>query len=769
MIVHNFARQSELQRFPAVPPHRRVRAGTQEITLKHRSFALASLAILAACGETPTNPTELVATAARKPAAAALTQQVYASGVTPVTAYDPIFPAVADPTWPTTSCTANPAVGPNASWQNPHPAVTGFYHPWINDWFTGAGWINAWDERNWQGVPPSKGPDGQSWTKYETQVQGTGSFVIQLLADNCSWIYLDGNLVGVQNTTPTTVSYGLTLNGTHTLSFIIFDGGGAAGGKFKLETTTNPPPPLNNDLDGDGHPNATDAFPLDPLRWDAANAISNGSFERPIIGATWSPNADKYPWQTFDTQGQGLPGWHVDAGNVDTQSGEVAFQLTGVPDGVQVLDLNSAAVSQSVTTKAHYKYRVSFALSKNYVCVSGNASVHVSFGGGSQDFTFMPRPGEAATNMRWDADTFEAVSTGTATTLQFTATEFGGCGGPEIDAVKVEEIGPADVTPPSIIPTVTGTLNGDWYTSNVGITWAVSDLESAVSSTSGCDASSVTQDTNGVTFTCTATSAGGVATRSVTIKRDASAPVITPTVVGTLGLASWYTSNVTVSWTTADATSGIASTSVGCTATTTAADNAGTTYACTATNGAGLTATQSVTAKRDATKPNVVYTGNLGSYTVDQSVAITCAASDAMSGVASTTCANIAGYAYAFTIGANNYSATAKDVAGNLNSASTSFTVKVTPASLCALVKRFVTKSEIAKSLCEQLVNGENDKPEAGDDGKSKGDGKGDGKGEVKSPTQSDLKDFREHVQAQAGKGLSAANANLLIALSKYL
>jgi hypothetical protein len=54
----------------------------------------------------------------------------------------------------------------------------------------------------------------------------------------------------------------------------------------------------------------------------------------------------------------------------------------------------------------------------------------------------------------------------------------------------------------------------------------LTDAESAVGSTSGCGATTVNRDTKGTTFTCKATSAGGTSTKSVTIKRDTSKPVI---------------------------------------------------------------------------------------------------------------------------------------------------------------------------------------------------------------------------------------------------
>jgi hypothetical protein len=84
---------------------------------------------------------------------------------------------------------------------------------------------------------------------------------------------------------------------------------------------------------------------------------------------------------------------------------------------------------------------------------------------------------------------------------------------------------PGDSTAPLITPVVIGTAgtNG-WYLSNVSVTWNVVDAESAIGSSQGCGPTSVTSDTSGTTFTCTAMSAGGSSTASVTIKRDTAAP-----------------------------------------------------------------------------------------------------------------------------------------------------------------------------------------------------------------------------------------------------
>ena len=86
---------------------------------------------------------------------------------------------------------------------------------------------------------------------------------------------------------------------------------------------------------------------------------------------------------------------------------------------------------------------------------------------------------------------------------------------------------PPDTTPPEIEPVVTGPDGLDfWYRGDVLVQWQVSDPESEVSSTEGCDEVSVVQDTTatGIRFTCIATSAGGTSEHTVVIRRDTQAP-----------------------------------------------------------------------------------------------------------------------------------------------------------------------------------------------------------------------------------------------------
>lgn len=93
-----------------------------------------------------------------------------------------------------------------------------------------------------------------------------------------------------------------------------------------------------------------------------------------------------------------------------------------------------------------------------------------------------------------------------------------------------------DTTPPQVTATVNPPAPDGadgFYTGNVTVTWTVTDAESTPT-TSGCEPVTISSDTGdaGTTLTCTATSAGGVTSKSVTIKRraatvDAKAPQTT--------------------------------------------------------------------------------------------------------------------------------------------------------------------------------------------------------------------------------------------------
>ncbi len=84
----------------------------------------------------------------------------------------------------------------------------------------------------------------------------------------------------------------------------------------------------------------------------------------------------------------------------------------------------------------------------------------------------------------------------------------------------------SDFTPPVITPVITGTQSGGVYSSVVNVTFDVVDNESTATPGVGCGPATVSTD--GTTqLTCTASSAGGSATKTVIILRDTTPPVPT--------------------------------------------------------------------------------------------------------------------------------------------------------------------------------------------------------------------------------------------------
>jgi len=195
-----------------------------------------------------------------------------------------------------------------------------------------------------------------------------------------------------------------------------------------------------------------------------------------------------------------------------------------------------------------------------------------------------------------------------------------------------------DSTAPLITPNVTGTLGkNNWYTSNVNVSWNISDDESDISSTTGCDTTTLTQDTSGITLTCTAENSVGLSrSASVTIKIDQTAPVVRATLSGEQGTNGWFVSVVDVRWEIAN--SGAAVTSkVNCDPTTLTQDTAGLVVSCSATNEAGLTGIGTTRVKIDTTGPyiDLVNPEDFGIYVLNQpDVVIQWAVRDASSSIA---------------------------------------------------------------------------------------------------------------------------------------
>lgn len=224
---------------------------------------------------------------------------------------------------------------------------------------------------------------------------------------------------------------------------------------------------------------------------------------------------------------------------------------------------------------------------------------------------------------------------------------------------------------------------------------------------------------------------------------DSTPPVIAASVSGPHGNGSWYVGAVSVSWSVSDPESAVSSW-FGCGPSTIGFDTAGTSLTCTATS-AGGTSAQSVTVQVDATPPGVVYSGNAGTYAVNEQVTIGCDSSDATSGVASDTCVDVDAPAYSFGGGDHTLSAAATDVAGNAGAGSTTFTVVVDAAGLGALIDALVGDSGVASSL-KSKVDAIFDAPNA-------------------NAARGKIGALRNEIEAQTGKAIDEDSAEILLGL----
>ena len=253
-------------------------------------------------------------------------------------------------------------------------------------------------------------------------------------------------------------------------------------------------------------------------------------------------------------------------------------------------------------------------------------------------------------------------------------------------ALSATEIGALvniDSTPPTIAPVFTGTLgNNGWYTGDVSVSWSVSDGESAVPSSTGCSTSNVTTNTSGITFTCSATSAGGTGTQSVTIKRDANAPA---TSCGTAD-GVWHAADVAIACTSSDGVSGLAaagdasfnlSTSISA-GTETSGASTGSRQVC---DMAGNCSTANPVGgnRVDKKAPTISITSpTAGNYLLNQAVVVAFICNDGGSGVAGCTGTNANGGALdTAPVGNKTFTVNSADNVGNAASpTSVNYTVK---------------------------------------------------------------------------------------------
>jgi len=228
-----------------------------------------------------------------------------------------------------------------------------------------------------------------------------------------------------------------------------------------------------------------------------------------------------------------------------------------------------------------------------------------------------------------------------------------------------------DLTPPVITPIVSGPQgSGGWYVGDVQITWALDDPDSGITTAAGCNAATLDSDTSGTRFTCTATSTGGTVSRTVTIKRDATAPSIVAAAATAPNAAGWYNADVAVGFSCSDALSGLAN---ACAPTQTmSAEGTSASSAVTVRDAAGNNAASNVvTVRIDRVAPILEPTVSPGPLLLNATASATANGIDSRSGIASEQCAPLV----TGTVGSKAVTCTVTDAAGNSASAVANYRV----------------------------------------------------------------------------------------------
>lgn len=122
---------------------------------------------------------------------------------------------------------------------------------------------------------------------------------------------------------------------------------------------------------------------------------------------------------------------------------------------------------------------------------------------------------------------------------------------------------PPDATPPVIAASLSNPANAaGWHNVDVTVTWSVADSDSGITSSSGCDTVTLSTDTAGTTFTCSATNGAGLnSSQAVTLKLDKTSPTIMPRRIPEPNAEGWNNTAVRIDFDCSDAGSGPAGTS----------------------------------------------------------------------------------------------------------------------------------------------------------------------------------------------------------------
>ncbi len=253
----------------------------------------------------------------------------------------------------------------------------------------------------------------------------------------------------------------------------------------------------------------------------------------------------------------------------------VAWDTTGVPDNqyyLRVTTTDGAGNSFSSVATA-VQVRVdntaptgSLTAPANGAFVKGSAVVVSSnsddgTGSGVANATFQYKPAAGST---WT--TIGAPDTSSPYFVNWNTTSGVPDGSYNLRVVTTDNVGNSFTSPtftvivdnqgPTIVGTATGTVGDNgWYRSNVDLSWSVTD-SSGIQTSTGCGAQTISADTTGTPYTCSATdNAGNSNNGTVTIKLDKTPP--TGSLTGPAD-GSYVSGTIGVFSNSADPTSGVA-------------------------------------------------------------------------------------------------------------------------------------------------------------------------------------------------------------------